>query len=196
MLKMFGTFGPWILTFMGALVSIFPPQEKWKRAAWIILFGLVGIPVAVLAGRDSDKSSNLQQDTNKTQHETNSTVSSIDRRLPNAWPLISDPDAKRLYDTLRKLEPETVTIACETPLCSAFADQLQGIFSQAAWDPRKLHGGGIGISGVTGIVIDSCNGTAKTLATAIIASTNLKPVPHEDNGCRNNDHIVIGAVPF
>jgi hypothetical protein len=109
---------------------------------------------------------------------------------------LTTQEVQQLHATLRKLPPQMITIACETPLCSAFADQLAEEINQALWSAKVEHGGGLGVSGVRGIVINSCRGTANMLATAIIASTNLKPVPHEDQNCKAQDLVVIGSLPF
>jgi hypothetical protein len=71
------------------------------------------------------------------------------------WKNSSSDEVKALRDQVRKLSPETITVACETINCRDLADGIADILADVpGWKVTKLHRGGLDITGVTGIRIE------------------------------------------
>lgn len=112
------------------------------------------------------------------------------------WRALDPQQESALIARLKEISAQRIGIACATPACKELADQLAHAFRRAGWTPVPHHGGGMGVDGVTGIVVDSCNGTSRVIKIAIEEATGLGLDAHEDVGCAANDFLVVGEKPF
>jgi hypothetical protein len=91
------------------------------------------------------------------------------------WAPLTSAETSALTSRASSLPPEDLTIACETIKCRDVADGIAAILQKSPG--RKvmiLHGGGLGISGVVGILINPDEPATRSLKDAIESTTTLK----------------------
>jgi len=111
------------------------------------------------------------------------------------WSALDKQDLMALEKNIKGLKPNTVEIACATPYCLTLSNDLESAFSAAGWKAASHHGGGLGVDGVTGIMIYSCDGTAEDIKDAIESATKLQATARNDKHC-DHDFLVVGEKPF
>ena len=118
----------------------------------------------------------------------------------NRWPVLTSDEVRALRNQVRKLPPETITVACETMNCRDLADGIADILADVpGWKVTKLHRGGFGITGVTGIRIEPHEPATENLQRAIESATKLKVDLVETTRAQMNStetFMVVGSKPF
>jgi hypothetical protein len=95
---------------------------------------------------------------------------------------------------LTKLAPSTITIACGSAACRSLADDFADAFAAAQWKVSRIDHGGIGITDVTGVRVDSCEQKEAIVKKLIEGATPLS-VEMVDEGPCNGDaetYLVVG----
>jgi hypothetical protein len=118
----------------------------------------------------------------------------------NRWSGLTSDEVKALRDQVRRLSPETITVACETINCRDLADGIADILADVpGWKVSKLHRGGLDITGVTGIRIEPHEPATENLQKAIESATKLKVDLVETTRAQMNStetFMVVGTKPF
>jgi hypothetical protein len=211
--QLVAAYGPWLLALMGAAVSIWPPNRKGKwHWLWLAAFVVVGVPTGNATYREMQASDSANGDIKiqlgrildavhaKPGEPIDAIVSRISSlesaQAQRQWEPLTQTELAALITRLKGLSQQQIGLACATPYCKGLTDQLVIAFTKADWHPILHHGGGIGVDGVLGIVVDSCNGTSEAVKDAFEAVTPLRVAPHEDMGCHDQDFLVVGEKPF
>jgi len=119
---------------------------------------------------------------------------------PDQWPALTRTKASALAEHIRSIPPEDIVVACETINCRDLADGIADILLKTeGWKVSVLHRGGLGITGVTGILLNPNEPATQTLKEAIESTTKLKvtigPDARKDIGS-NQSFLTIGTRPF
>jgi hypothetical protein len=118
----------------------------------------------------------------------------------NRWPGLTSDEIRALRDQVRKLPPETITVACESINCRDLADGIADLLANMpGWKVTKLHQGGWGITGVTGIRIEPHEPATENLQKAIESATKWKVDLVETSRAQMNStetFMVVGIKPF
>lgn len=116
------------------------------------------------------------------------------------WPALTTAEASAFAARAASLPPEDIIVACETVNCKDLADGLANILNgNPGWHVNILHGGGLGITGVTGIRLDPNEPATVSLKDVIEATTSLTVTMGPDtrkNMSNNQSILVIGNKPF
>jgi hypothetical protein len=116
------------------------------------------------------------------------------------WAALTGAEASTLAARVRSLPSGDIVIACETRNCRELADGIADILKRMpGWKVTILHSGGLGISGVTGVLVNPDEPATRLLKDAIESATTLKVTMGRDTRQMfGNDPIflVIGNKPF
>jgi hypothetical protein len=122
------------------------------------------------------------------------------QQIYSFWPALTSAEASAFTSRIRFVPPEEIVVACETINCKDLADGIADILQKTqGWHVSILHSGGLGITGVTGILINPNEPATQSLKDAIESTTNLKVTMGHDsrNDIGNNQSfLVIGTRPF
>jgi hypothetical protein len=158
----------------------------------------------ILDDRDLGQIANLQSAT--TQKD--STIQLLTNRLksgPTAaenaaiWRPLSNEERSKLTSGLRSLTPHSITVACETLNCKALSDDFVAAFLAAGWKATSFYGGGMDITGRTGIWIDPNADATRDLKQIIEGTTDLKIQvgPDSPKAFESEQiYLVVGIRPF
>jgi hypothetical protein len=116
------------------------------------------------------------------------------------WAPLTNDETSALFATVKKLSPQEIVIACETVNGKDLADGVAKILSGIpSWKVTTLHGGGIGIIGVRGIILSPKEDATRFLKDAIESSTKLTVTLGDDSRDQWGTGpalLVVGSRPF
>ncbi len=102
-------------------------------------------------------------------------------------------ERRRLLEVLRPF-PSPVLIVCAGTWCQGLAEDLAGVFRDAAWKVQRTSSGGLGVDGVRGILVNGCGGIGDRLRRALTDSTKRK-IDHVDDGpCQTAGDQTVAIV--
>lgn len=97
------------------------------------------------------------------------------------WSPFTPNEISALQSRLSKIPPEPVVIGCETLKCKDLSESFGTAFRLAGWDDVEfICHGGLGISGVSGLLLEPGDERTSEIIAAIEDTTPLKvqpPVP-------------------
>jgi hypothetical protein len=111
------------------------------------------------------------------------------------WKPLTSAEKTGVARELKKLKIGMITIACAGTWCKVFSDDVAALFKDAGWHVTLLHHGGLGIDGVAGIRIDSCN-LAKGQILDVLRELETRDVSvvMDDPSCGDEEiHMVVGT---
>lgn len=116
-----------------------------------------------------------------------------------AWPPLNPRERASLADVLKKSDKARIVIACGSVYCSKLAAGVEKAFETAGWKVSKVHHGGLGIDGVTGLRLTGCGMSPHALAIALqkITARNVQTIAEPN--CTPNEPelmLVIGEREF
>jgi hypothetical protein len=115
------------------------------------------------------------------------------------WKRLDPSQIVALTRRIIALQPHNIMVACESINCLDLSDDLVDALVKGGWNVTLHHGGGLGVSGVTGLVVDQDGAAAQSLKEAVESITGLKvsvsPLP---KGYPDPSEIsfVVGIKPF
>jgi hypothetical protein len=159
------------LAYMGWRVTIKAPPRKRKltNEAAFFLLGLIGV---VFIGFGAARNSSVQQDIYNLLRRINPEQTGPQTAV---WASLTPGELISLGKNLKNIESEPVSIACDSPDCKALAKSFGEAFRLGGWtDVKIFFGGGIGITGVNGLVISPGDERTSAIIDAIEKSSDLK----------------------
>jgi hypothetical protein len=119
---------------------------------------------------------------------------------PDTWPSLTNAQASALAARVHFIPPEEIVVACETLKCRDLADGIAEILrTTPGCKVSIIHGGGIGISGVTGIRLNPREPATEALRDAIESTTPLQVTIGPDSRQQLGTQpslLVVGSKPF
>lgn len=113
---------------------------------------------------------------------------------------LTDHEHSVLSEAISREPAGNVTIACGGTFCRPLAESLIGVFSGAGWRVKTIDHGGLGIDGVSGIIINSCGMLGEKI-TAVLKKATTRRLKYVDDGkcsdgAEREIYVVIGAPAF
>jgi hypothetical protein len=120
--------------------------------------------------------------------------------VDECWAALTAVEQTALTERVRSITPMNIMVGCETIRCRDLADGIATILlNTPGWKVNVVHSGGLGISGVSGIMIDPDEPATRQLKDAIERSTTLRvtmgPDTREQSGSSPST-LTVGTKPF
>jgi hypothetical protein len=101
---------------------------------------------------------------------------------------------------LARVQPGNATVACATDACAKAMGSIATALKQKGWRVTTVEHGGVGIDGVQGLRVESCNERAQQVVDALAPLFRGEKLDLEGVGpCRAGPTfpviVVVGATP-
>jgi hypothetical protein len=117
--------------------------------------------------------------------------------MDECWAALTAVQQAALAERVRLITPMNIMVGCETIRCRDLADGIATILlNTPGWRINVVHSGGLGISGVSGIMIDPDEPATRQLKDAIEKSTGLRVTTGPDTREQATTTLIVGTMPF
>jgi hypothetical protein len=116
------------------------------------------------------------------------------------WAPLTASETSAFTARVASLPPENLIVSCDSVNCKDLADGIAAILKHTpGWTVATHHGGGLDITGFTGIVLHPKEPATEQLKDAIEATTNLKVKLLDETRAQvgtDQSFLVVGIKPF
>ena len=128
----------------------------------------------------------------------NDRAAQADRTSESKWSALTSAETAAFRARVQTIPPEDIIVACETPNCKDLADGIGNILkSTPGWKVENYHGGGIFITGISGLELNPNDPTTVALKDAIEATTGLAVKMGPDvRSAGQRSMLIVGTKPF